>query len=136
MDDLGAGLAALAFWGFIASMVVAGIWDGARKREAQHETLRRMIETGKPVDDALMRKLMVGEPKQTDRDLAISAIIVFAVAVGLALLAVALRGPGAEAVRPLLGAAGLVACIAIGLLVASVYTKRARIQDGPRMHVE
>jgi hypothetical protein len=28
---LGAGLAALAFWGFIAAVSVAGIWDGVRK---------------------------------------------------------------------------------------------------------
>ena len=35
------GLAALGFWTFIAAIIVAGIWDGIRKREAQHETLRR-----------------------------------------------------------------------------------------------
>ena len=29
---LGAGLASLAFWGFIASVVVAGIWFDIRKR--------------------------------------------------------------------------------------------------------
>ena len=46
MDGFGAGLAALAFWGFIAAIVVAGIWDGAKKREAQHETLRRMLIAG------------------------------------------------------------------------------------------
>ena len=42
------GLAALGFWTFIAAIIVAGIWDGIRKREAQHETLRRMIESGQP----------------------------------------------------------------------------------------
>ena len=44
--SLGAGLAALAFWGFIASVVVAGIWYDIRKRDAQHETVRRIVESG------------------------------------------------------------------------------------------
>ena len=36
----GAGLAALAFWGFIATVVVAGTWNDILMREAQHETVR------------------------------------------------------------------------------------------------
>ncbi|HEY3516289.1 MAG TPA: hypothetical protein VGL98_04515 [Gammaproteobacteria bacterium] len=123
MDGFGAGLAALAFWGFIASIVVAGIWDGARKREAQHETLRRMIESGKPVDEALMLRLMVGEPKHPHRDLAVGAIVLFSIAVGLALLAAILRQPG------VIGAAGVCACIAAGLLAASIYVRRTQAAD-------
>src|SRR5262245_36835905 len=126
MDGFGAGLAALAFWGFIAAIVVAGIWDGARKREAQHETLRRMIESGKPVDEALMLRLMVGEPKRPDRDLAVGAIVLFSIAVGLALLAAILGQPG------VIGAAGICACIAAGLLGASVYVRRAQAADDAR----
>jgi len=53
MEDLGigAGLAALGFWGFVAVAVVAGIWDNIRKRDAQHETVRRLIESGQSADD-------------------------------------------------------------------------------------
>ena len=47
--SLGAGLAALGFWLFIAVVVIGGIWDGARKREAKHESLRRIIESGQQV---------------------------------------------------------------------------------------
>ena len=127
METIGAGLAAFAFWGFVAAMVVGGIWDGAKKREAEHETLRRMIESGKPVDEALMRKLMIGAPKRPDRDLAIAAIITFAVAVGLAIFAFLL---GEErAVGPLLGAAALVGCISGGLTAASAYARRTREED-------
>ncbi len=38
MEGLGAGLSALAFWGFIAAVVVAGIWYSVRERQAQYET--------------------------------------------------------------------------------------------------
>src|SRR5687768_14338368 len=109
-EGLGAGIAALAFWGFISAMVVGGIWDGAKKREAQHETLRRMIESGKPVDEALMTKLFDGEPKAPHRGLAISAIIVFSVAVGLVVLGAMIEEPA------VFGAAGLCGCLAAGLL--------------------
>jgi len=127
METIGAGIAALAFWGFIAAFVVAGVWDGAKKREAQHETLRRMIESGKPVDDALMRNLMIGEPKRPDRDLAIGAIITFAIAVGLAVFAVVFGNE--RALAPLLGAAGLVGCLSAGLAAASAYARRRREED-------
>ena len=60
MDGIGGGLAALAFWGFIGSIVVAGIWYGIREREAQHETFRRVIESGQPVDQALMDLVVLG----------------------------------------------------------------------------
>jgi hypothetical protein len=132
MEMVGAGLASFAFWGFIAAVVVAGVWDGAKKRDAQHETLRRMIEGGKPVDENLMKTLMTGEPKHPARDLAISAIILFSVATGMAVLALVLRDAYESVLTPLMGAAGLVACIAAGLSVASAYVKRARAEDAAR----
>jgi hypothetical protein len=132
MEMVGAGIASLAFWGFLAAAVIVGTWDGAKKREAQHETLRRMIESGKPVDEGLMKRLMVGEPKRPDRDLAIGAIVLFSIAVGLAVLAFVLRGSYESALTPLMGAAGLVGCLAAGLWAASGYVKRARAEDDMR----
>ena len=129
-----AGLASLAFWGFLSAAVVAGAWDGAKKREAQHETLRRMLESGKPVDEALMTRLMGSENKTPDRDLVIAAIILFSVAAGVALLAVFLSGPAQKAVLPLLGAAGVGVCIAGGLLAASAYVRRWRAEDEALTH--
>lgn len=72
MESVGAGLGGVAFSMFIASIIVAGVWDGVKEREAQHETLRCMTESGKPVDEASMRKLMIGERKRPDRDLKIA----------------------------------------------------------------
>ena len=129
MEMVGAGIASLAFWGFMAAAVIVGVWDGAKKREAQHETLRRMIEGGKPLDEALMTKLMGGDPKRPDRDLAVGAIIVFAVAIGLAVLGVVLSEINEIALIALLGAAGLVACVGTGLWVASRYMRGVRAED-------
>ena len=51
---IGAGLGAMAFWIFIAAVVVASYWDGIKKRETQHETVRRAIESGNQIDEDMM----------------------------------------------------------------------------------
>ena len=132
MEMVGAGIASFAFWAFIAAVVVAGVWDRAKKRDAQHETLRRMIEGGKPVDENLMKTLMIGEPKHPARDLAVGAIVLFSISIGMGVLALVLRDDFDKALTPLMGAAGLVACLAAGLSVASAYIKRSRADDAAR----
>ena len=124
MEGLGAGLIALAFWGFIGSVVVAGIWYGIREREAQHETLRRIIESGKPLDQALMDKVLGGE-KVVHRDLRIGGIIVLFAAPGIAVLGWLIGMVSADWRLPLLGVAVLVAFIGAGLLVAARSAERA-----------
>ena len=124
---LGAGLSALAFWGFVASCVVAGIWNGIRKRDAQHETVRRMIESGHPIDQALMEKLSLvsGDGnRRHDRDFYVTGLWLLPVAPGLAILALFLGSLEPEALPAILGAAALVACMAIGALVAGKITER------------
>ena len=119
---LGAGLTALAFWGFIAAVIVAAIWHDIRKREAQHETLRRVMESGQPIDQVLMDRLLFvvgGSSKNLDRYLKVAGVITLSSAPGFALLGwfIGLASPGAF--WPLLGVASLAACVGIGLLVAA-----------------
>ena len=122
------GLAALGFWLFIAAAAVGGIWDGVRKREAEHETLRRIIESGKTPDQRLIDKLL-GTNKAPERDLKVAGLIVAFVAPGLAVMGwmVSLKEP--DALMPIIGAAALVGFVGIGLLVAARYMARARRED-------
>lgn len=128
MEGLGTGLAALAFWGFIASLIVASIWYAARERAAQHETLRRIIESGKPVDQALMDKVL-GQPRRQDRDLRIAGIIVLSIAAGVAILGIFLNALDSRVLLALLGVAGLLICIGVGLMVASAYVRRVQAEE-------
>jgi hypothetical protein len=119
---LGAGLAAIAFWGFIASVVVAGIWYDIRKREAQHETVRRLMESGQKIDEGMMDKLLQlsGEKvKRLDRVFKLTGLIILACAIGLGIFGyvLGLQYPGY--MNPVLGAAALLLCVGIGFLVAS-----------------
>ncbi|MEJ2255985.1 MAG: DUF6249 domain-containing protein [Woeseiaceae bacterium] len=122
------GLAAFGFWLFVAAAAVGGIWDGVRKRDAEHETLRRMIESGNEPDPALVDKLL-GNQKKPERDLKVAGLIVLFVAPGLAIMGLLIGLQSKEAVMPLLGVAALVTCVGIGLLTAARYLERARSSD-------
>lgn len=124
MEGLGAGLTALAFWGFIAAVVVAGIWYGIRERQAQYETLRRMIDSGQPVDGALVDKILGGD-RRTDRGLKIAGLIVIFVAPGLAVLGWFVGQLSEPWLMPMYGAAALVGFVGIGLLVAAKFAERS-----------
>jgi hypothetical protein len=125
------GLAALGFWLFIAAAAVGGIWDGVRKREAEHETLRRIIESGKTPDQRLIDKLL-GTNKAPERDLKVAGVIVTFVAPGLAIMGWIIGRQEPDAFMPIVGAAVLVGFVGIGLLVGAAYMARARREDDQR----
>ena len=130
---LGSGLAVLAFWGFVASVVVAGVWNGIRKRDVQHETVRRLIESGQPIDQELVEKLLSlsdGKSRRPDRDFYITGLWLLPIAVGIALFALILGSTKPDALAPLLGASALIASIGIGALVAGKIAARWFAVDG------
>jgi len=131
---LGAGLGAIAFWGFVAAVSVAGIWSNLRKREAQHETLRRLIESGQKIDPAVVDKLMSlseGGSKRLDRELRVYGLIMLCIAPGIALLGWFVSQVAAGALMPLLGASALAGCVAVGLLLAASVAARWHRDDDP-----
>ena len=134
MEGLGAGLAALAFWGFIAAVVVGGIWYAVREKEAQHETLRRIIDSGKDLDEEAIGRIFK-ENRRPERDLKIGGVITVFAAPGLAILGWFLGEVSTEAYHALLGAAGLVAFVGVGLLIAARVAEKAYANDeGPTGH--
>jgi hypothetical protein len=133
VENLGGGLAALAFWGFIASTVVGGIWYGIREKQAQHATLQRMIESGQKIDAEVIDKI-IGSGRKTDRDLKIGAYITMSVAPGLVLLGYVLGRVNDQIFAIMLGVAGLVFFIGLGLLAASRIAERSENRnDRPPM---
>jgi hypothetical protein len=129
MEGLGAGLAAFAFWGFIAAVVVGGIWYAVREKEAQHETLRRLIDSGKDLDEETISRVFK-DNSRPDRDLKIGGIIAIFAAPGLAVLGWFLADVSSEAFSALLGVAGLVAFVGVGLLIAARVAEKASADDG------
>jgi len=128
MEGLGGGLASLAFWGFIASVVVAGVWSEVRKRDAQHETMRRIVESGQPLDEEVVGRIFQSDNRY-DRDLKTAGLIVIFVAPGLAVLGWFLSKISESAFTALLGVSVLVAFVGVGLLVAAGAAKRSYLED-------
>lgn len=119
---LGAGLAAVAFWVFIAAVSVAGVWDNIRKREAKHETVRRLVESGQKIDSDLMDKLMGltdNKSERPDRVFFITGLWILPVAVGVVALGFGLGFISPEAEVALYSVAGLLAILGLGFLLAS-----------------
>ena len=139
MEDIGtgAGLAALGFWLFIAIIVATGVWDGIRKREAKHETLRRIIESGQTIDSELTDKVLglTGDNKDLERDLKVSGLIVIFAGIGLAIMGWSmslLLEP--ELLFITFGVSPMVGFVGIGLLVAAHYVGRWSRGDGGSEH--
>jgi hypothetical protein len=131
MSGLGAGLAALAFWGFIAACVVSSVWEEVRRHQTRHETLRRIIESGKTVDQELMDELLERK-KRPDRGLRTGGIVLLSIATGLIVIAGFARSLESPTFLPLLAIASLLACLGIGLLIAATYMRRSLLEDDTR----
>jgi len=126
MEGLGFGIAAFAFWAFIASCVIGSIWYSIREKEAQHETLRRIIESGRDVDADVIDRVM-NDGDKSEGDLKVAGYITMSAAPGLALLGYVLEvASGNDKIFTiLLGVSGLVIFVSIGILVAARVVERS-----------
>ena len=105
-----------AFWIFIASVVVAGIWYAyARNRETQ-KTIRLAIEKGMQLDAALIDKLVIRESGNPE-DYYIGGFICIACGIGLPILGYFIGRIAPEAFFPIAGAGVLVGLIGISLIL-------------------
>ena len=121
MDNfgIGGGLAALGLWLFIGMIVIGGIWDSIRKRDAQHETLRRMFESGREIDRALLSELLGSDQEKKAQDLRVSGFICLGIAPGLVLLGWFMSPLAEEMLTLMFGVGALVLCLSLGLLYAA-----------------
>lgn len=125
---IGAGLGAMAFWMFIAAVAVAGIWDGIRKRESQHETIRRVIESGQNLDQGTMDKLLTlgngSGSGRMDRDFKVTALWILPISPGMVIMGYLIGIQAPNAFLPLMGVAGLLLCLGVGFWIAGTIVSR------------
>ena len=119
-------LSGFGFWLFIAAVVVGGMWFDARKRETQQDTLRRLVESGKDIDEAVLEKILAigNKDNRKDQELTTSGLIVLFVSPGLLAFGYLMQGVAEELLTIMTAVAGLLAFIGIGLLVAGQVAKR------------
>ena len=119
---IGAGLAAMAFWFFIAAIIIGGIWYDIRKKAEQQKTIRTIVERGQHLDEKVIESIMASEkddPAKTASDLRLASLITGSAGAGLAVFGIFLGFVDEKAVMALVGIGALVGCIAGGLWIAS-----------------
>jgi len=129
--EAAAAYGAMGFWLFLAAVVVAGIWFDARKRESLQETLRRVVESGKEINPAVIDKLLgaSGGSERVDRELKVAGLIVIFIAPGLAVLGWFLAALDERLLGIMLGVSALVGFVGAGLLVAGKVSERWYRED-------
>ena len=131
MENL-AGLAAFGFWMFLAAIIVASIWSDSRKREAQQETLRRIVESGQQLDPELVDRLLAskdGDGDKPDRDLKVAGVITMSVGPGLVAFGAFLAPYNDKILGVMIGVGALVLIIGMGLYLAGILSKRWQQED-------
>ena len=125
MDAI-AGIGVFGFWMFLAAVVVSGMWFDARKRESQQETLRRLVESGKEIDSALLDRMVAtgNDDDRTDQGLKTAGLIVIFVAPGLLALGWFLSQLNEKLWGIMIGVSILVGFVGIGLLTAGFVAER------------
>jgi hypothetical protein len=129
-------LSGFGFWMFITAVVVGSMWCQARKRETQQDTLRRLVESGKDIDEAVLEKILAVSNKDNrnkdssnEQELTTAGVIMLFISPGLLVLGYFMQGLNEVLLTLLAGVAGLVAFVGIGLLVAGRVAKHSYNDD-------
>jgi len=116
-------VASVAFWAFIAVVVIANVWREVAMRRETEMTIRMALEKGQQLDAATVDKLLRSQPKGRGADsLLIGGGVTLATGLGLPIMGYLLP----NAFRPLLGAGILVSFIGASLLVLSAIVRGRR----------
>ena len=104
----------------VALVLIVGLWLRFRSRDAMQQTIRLALDKGHELTPEIIDRL--GHPKAGKyKDLRLGIIWV-AIAVGLALIAVAVPDPSGHALRGTLAGAALPFAIGVGYLVMHRFT--------------
>ena len=133
-------LGAAAFWIALAAVLIAGGWHKVRREQIKQETLLRLVEKTGRLDEELVKAIFPPppppsswpppwhrppDPTEGKRQLQGFGVVMFAVGVGLAVLATVLKlfgdVPKQEAAIIWFGIAGVVVMLSIGLFVSAKF---------------
>lgn len=116
-------LIGVAFWLFVALVVLASLWySSARNRDIQ-KTIRLAIEKGMQLDPALIDKLVTRKSGKPE-DYYIGGFVCLALGIGLPILGFFIERIEPEAFFPIVGSGILVGLIGISLIVCGMLISR------------
>lgn len=114
-----------AFWIVLGVCALAITITNYLSRRETEATIRLAIERGAIADPETIAKLSAPRGLPWAQRLVVLGVVLLFAGAGVAVFAVTLGAQEPESVLPLMGIAGFVAALAIGLLVAGVWLRRA-----------
>lgn len=122
------------FWVGVFTWFSIVAWSKYLREQERQKTLRAFAERGQPLDTQTLEKLFpktalmpeqrADSPETVARGLMIGGIIVSSVAVGLAIAAQIIGQMERDALWGMSGGAAIAGCAGLGLIIASVVTRR------------
>jgi len=142
-------IGAAAFWIALAAVMIASGYFKLRREAQKQQTLLRLMERTGQLDEQQVKLLFPPPPAYSpherpwwaappdplagQRAMRVGGLIVTALAAGIAVLSFALRYGTVnqqDVAQPWLGVAGLLGCLGLGLLVASLFATGPARKDG------
>ncbi len=122
----------MVFLFLIIAVVAGSVLDGFKTKQ-KTDLIRLAIERGQPIDPIMLDKLAQPKTKKLNsKVLLVVGILAIATALGLGLSALFMGQLNAKAFLAMPGAASLLLCIGLGLLVAYRFTRDAvPVSTGP-----
>jgi hypothetical protein len=132
---MGGELVGVVFWVAIFGIVAVQAWGRRAAERERQQTLRSAIERGQQLDPAMLEKILAGQTQSrgSPYGLLIAGVIVLFAGAGLALLGVFVGADDAEAFKGVVGSAGLIGMVGLGLCVAYALKRRLERQAGPAL---
>jgi hypothetical protein len=122
--DLAGAIPAVAFWIFIAVVVVAGVAGGAFRHLETQKTIRQAIQAGQTLDPETLDRLLrssrgpSGPPSRSGYW--VGGILMLSIGAGIAMIGWATSQTNPSDLYPGLGAGAMVGMIGVGLLAAGL----------------
>jgi len=129
---MGGELVGVVFWVAIFGIVAVEVWGRRSAERERQQTLRSAIERGQQLDPAMLEKILAGQTRSrgSPYGLLIAGVIVLFAGAGLALLGVVVGADDADAFKGMVGSAGLIGMVGLGLCVAYALKRRLERQAG------
>jgi len=121
-------LIGVAFWIFVAVVVVAALWYAQARNREKQRTIRLAMEKGVPLDAALIEALDKRKPARPE-DYYIGGYICAAAGIGLIPFGFFIKQVETAAFYPLLGAGILTLLIGLSLILVAGLIKRRNERD-------
>jgi len=128
--QMGGEIVGVVFWVAIFGIVAVQVWGRRTAERERQQTLRAAIERGQQLDPAMLEKILAGQTQSrgSPYSLLIAGVVVLFAGAGLALLGVVVGADDADAFKGMVGSAGLISMVGLGLCVAYALKRRLEQQ--------